>query len=994
MMIKSSISTLRKLLMVSLFSFAISSCGFNLVTRYTTSPSPSPAPGALIASTMEVTEKKDQTQARLLLPNGLEVLMISSPQFQKASAAMAVPVGAWSDPEEHLGLAHYLEHMLFQGTKEFPNPGDYRNYLVNNGGNANAYTARDLTNYMFEVNTEALDGALHRFSRFFISPTLNPASADKERNAVHSEYERNLRVDGRRLYSGLIGQLAPEGHPIRKFSTGSLTTLANANDRVLRAFYEKHYSADTMKLVIMSPQPIETQRSLIEKYFKEMPNRKLAGQSSLPSIPENWKGGQRLDMKTLKDTNSLTLLFPVPSFSQFVDKKPDVILKNILGTNGKNSLLSALKARHFATDLNVDAVDLIDVGSKTGLLSIQIDLTEIGAQNIDEITQYAFSSLGKIKRTGLQEFTFNETQSIAKLNYEYKDLKSDARTAALYARYLLNQPALQIDEKAALITEKDQQLIQQYLDALTPDKVSVIYQNQNVRTDKVERFYGTEYSLGAISEEQKRKFWIGYISEETSMAYPEPNPFIPADLALLKNEVHPSPVLISDDGAKAKLWFLQETGESAKPYGFIQLRILSHVPGISPTKALLNRFYAKAINYKLQEQISTLKQSGYDVKIDADTIGIQLSLRGYSDHFPKILQSLFFSKESQINLSYGDFDAIKELLDRELKSYDETGAFERLLDDAKYFRASAGFRNDELKPELEALTLNDLQTYIREFYEKIHVQGLVYGNLKSADFKNIPNEIFQSVRAEPITPAQLSALIGEEYLLQPEQQFAMNVLGANNNNAFVSVVDAGLNTPANNALAMLTGNLVTGPYFNELRSVQQLGYAVQARTLNTQNASRLQFLIQSARYNSDELRLRSDEFLKKFISNVSSLVDGAFRTSVNGLTTTLNSRSKDMDGRFKELTSLLTEKNANWNYFDDIVDAVQKVTPDQLKTFMTRVLTPEAQGRLTLRYIAQGQSAPPTLEGEVLINSRSELLERLNQGREPEQQALPVQQSN
>ena len=56
----------------------------------------------------------------LVLPNQLDVLIVSDARFKKSSAAMAVAVGSLEDPENAQGMAHYLEHMLFLGTKEFP----------------------------------------------------------------------------------------------------------------------------------------------------------------------------------------------------------------------------------------------------------------------------------------------------------------------------------------------------------------------------------------------------------------------------------------------------------------------------------------------------------------------------------------------------------------------------------------------------------------------------------------------------------------------------------------------------------------------------------------------------------------------------------------------------------------------------------------------------------------------------------------------------------
>ena len=111
---------------------------------------------------------------RLVLPNGMKVLLLSDPKLNLSSASVAVGVGSLSDPPGRQGLAHYLEHMLFLGTNKFPSPAEFGEYLRRNGGYNNAYTAGDRTNFHLEVRPEAFDGALDRFSQFFIAPLFTP----------------------------------------------------------------------------------------------------------------------------------------------------------------------------------------------------------------------------------------------------------------------------------------------------------------------------------------------------------------------------------------------------------------------------------------------------------------------------------------------------------------------------------------------------------------------------------------------------------------------------------------------------------------------------------------------------------------------------------------------------------------------------------------------------------------------------------------------------
>jgi insulysin len=138
-----------------------------------------------------------------VLDNGLIVIWLSDSGLNKSSAAIAVDAGSYSDPKDRQGLAHFLEHMLFLGTAKYPSESEYGANLKSNGGYSNAYTAGDHTNYFYEINHEATEGALDRFSQFFIAPLFSEEFTEREMNEVDSEFEKNLQNDNRSKYFAL-----------------------------------------------------------------------------------------------------------------------------------------------------------------------------------------------------------------------------------------------------------------------------------------------------------------------------------------------------------------------------------------------------------------------------------------------------------------------------------------------------------------------------------------------------------------------------------------------------------------------------------------------------------------------------------------------------------------------------------------------------------------------------------------------------------------------
>lgn len=87
-----------------------------------------------------------------------------------------------------MGLAHFLEHMLFMGSKKFPVHNEYSSFINQNSGMDNAYTSDVETNYYFEISNKAFFEATERLTNFFTGALLTESCITKETQAVHEEY--------------------------------------------------------------------------------------------------------------------------------------------------------------------------------------------------------------------------------------------------------------------------------------------------------------------------------------------------------------------------------------------------------------------------------------------------------------------------------------------------------------------------------------------------------------------------------------------------------------------------------------------------------------------------------------------------------------------------------------------------------------------------------------------------------------------------------------
>ena len=135
------------------------------------------------------------------------------------------------------------------------------------------------TNYYFDVAPEALEGALERFSGFFIEPLFNDSCTESEIKAVDSEHKKNIQNDMWRFFQ-LEKSISRPGHPYGKFGTGDYKTLwdrpkeAGRDPRQqLISWWEQEYCARRMKLAVVGKHDVDTLEKWVREKFDKVPVR-------------------------------------------------------------------------------------------------------------------------------------------------------------------------------------------------------------------------------------------------------------------------------------------------------------------------------------------------------------------------------------------------------------------------------------------------------------------------------------------------------------------------------------------------------------------------------------------------------------------------------------------------------------------------------------------------------------------------------------------------
>ncbi|ANI89028.1 peptidase M16 [Arachidicoccus ginsenosidimutans] len=210
--------------------------------------------------------------SRFVLDNGLRVLVHEDDSTPMAVVNIMYDVGARDENPEQTGFAHLFEHLMFGGSINIP---DYDEPLQRAGGENNAYTTNDLTNYYCQLPAENIETAFWLESDRMLSLAFSKKSLDVQRKVVSEEFKEHYINKPYGDVWHKLREMAYTTHPYRWMTIGKeLSHIENAKLDDVKNFFFKHYTPSNAILVVAGNVKTEQIKSLAEKWFAPIPSGK------------------------------------------------------------------------------------------------------------------------------------------------------------------------------------------------------------------------------------------------------------------------------------------------------------------------------------------------------------------------------------------------------------------------------------------------------------------------------------------------------------------------------------------------------------------------------------------------------------------------------------------------------------------------------------------------------------------------------------------------
>lgn len=884
------------------------------------------------------------------LANGLTVLLVSDSEASKSLAALAIPVGSLEDPDSQLGLAHYTEHMLLMGSKKYPEPESLSEFLKKHGGSHNGSTASYRTAFYLEVENDALEPAVDRLADAIAEPLLDPTNADRERNAVNAELTMARARDGMRMAQVRAETLNPL-HPSARYSGGNLDTLKDKpNSKLhdeLTAFYHRYYSANLMVAVIYSNKPLPELAQMASDTFGKIGNHNAEVPAiTVPTLTDAQKG-EIIHYVPAQPRKQLRIEFAIDNNSAAFRSKTDTYISYLIGNRSSNTLSDWLQKEGLADGINAGADPMVD--RNQGVFTISVSLTDKGLAQRDKVIAAIFSYLAEMRQQGIRQDYFDEIAHVMALDYRYPALTRDMDYVEWLVDTMLRVPVEHVLDSPYLTDQFDPAAISSRLDELTPQNARYWYIGPDEPHNKVAYFVNAPYQVDKVPAE-KFEQWKNE-GQQISLALPALNPYIPDSLALVnKDGAANKPELVVEKKG-LRVFYMPSRYFSAEPKANVTVSFRNAQALDSAKNQVLYGLTDYLTGVAFDELSYQASIGGISFATSPDN-GLQFTASGFTERLPVLLNKLVDS--------YPDFKPTQEQLDQakswyleRLASADKGKAFELALQPVQLVSRLPYTEREAREKLVAGITLEQVNAYRESLIHNAAVEIMVVGNMTSPQVKAMSEEIVNKIGAHGTQWWR-----GSQVEIHHPQKVNIQRQGSSTDCALAAVyVPTGYDEVQSMAYSSLLGQIIQPWFYSQLRTQEQLGYAVFAFPIPVGKQWGIGFLLQSNSKQPDYLYQRYLAFYPQAEKRLREMKNDEFAQYKQGLMNEMQQRPQTLDEESDRFANDFSRGDSRFETRDKVLAVINGLTQNQLADYFHKGVI-KMQGLAMLSQVSGNDGKP------------------------------------
>lgn len=849
----------------------------------------------------------------ITLNNGIKCVLIQDKYVKKSYCSMSVRIGSYQDPPDVEGLAHFLEHMLFMGSEKYPDENYYSKFLKSNNGGSNAFTDSLSTNYYLSIDSDAFLEAFDIFAQFFICPLFKSDSVDREMNAVNSEHNKNINSDSWRKMR-VFSKIFNRKHPASQFSTGNLETLSKPDIRQrLLDFYDKYYKSENMKLVVLSNHSFDILEKEINDKFSVIERG-----STLIELPEliNIRDQQfsqlysLIEIKTVKNNNTLEILWYIGDTTDYYHLKAEEYIVHLLGHEYSGGLAYKLKKIGLINSLYSS---VYRENAYDSFIQIGFDLTKKGLKNTKYIIISLHNYIKKIKKDMIDVEFFRELQITSENAFKYKqpgDSTSLVLDIAEHIDIYPDEDLLFFNYRTDDFSNSTIDRLNELFEMMKPEKTIVILQNntlsENEEGIKIEKYYGVLYRIRFNIIYPKNKSCLKVDDFETLLV----NDFLTENIELVKEPEDENPVKI--ENYKLEIW-KQTVTHLMIPNVIVNIYLKPlDIDLVDPINNIYIEFLLELYQLEYYDKYYNMSIAGYDFSIDIQSDNIIITLSGFPNKIDRLVEELltdFF----EFTIDEDIFKKNKEQFEIMLKNF----KFETPINIARTQISKMLIKDFKSPCEtlkiVEEITIEDLNNILNLLKKGNDSIIYIIGNCNMKIINNIYailNEFkFVSFERKPTDRNPFNEIKSRKKISVKQTDETDDAVVSLYYSNHLTWRDTSDEHYKDKICTMILSEIMSESFFNELRTMEQLGYIVSNgfffKGITSYEIYGIVFFVQSSVMKTRDLKDRINRFVREFYNKLINMSD--IETIIETTKSEYMERDKNLsmisDRNFKQIVS-------------------------------------------------------------------------------------------
>ncbi|CAF4180716.1 unnamed protein product, partial [Adineta steineri] len=567
----------------------------------------------------------------------------------------------------------------------------------------------------------------------------------------------------------------------------------------------------------------------------------------------------------VKECRCLRIHWAIPDHKDLYYCNPASYLFHLIRHEGDGSLLSYLKKLGLATELLVGEKY---VAAGFNFFIVDLVLTIEGLSRWEEIIYIVYQYITMLRKEGPKEWIFNECTNLKAIHFQFREKEPVDDFVSNLARRMRNYPLTECLSGDYEMREfRPDLIIEELNEYLIPSKMRVFLESKeftSIATEK-EKWSGTQYKQEYLPEELiKRCETCELISE---LHLPKPNEFIPTDFQLFSKEKHSArpqlPIKIKENEL-CGLFYGEDTFYRL-PKAYLYFKLREPLRNVDPLRSHMYVLYVELVKDSLNEIVYPAQLGGLQYELVNFHSYIHLTVYGFNHKIKQLLE-MIIDRMVNIKVDLRRFEIIKEKIKQAYQNFRCDDPY-RTADDGVTYSPTAHKWNKNIAISLiDGITAHDLDSFITRMLSRFFTNSLMYGNLTKNHALEYMSLIVQKLLVKRFYQSFFpSKRFNQRELTLPEGCNYVNTTLNDAHKLYITEVylQCFEETLENNALLELFCHFVQERCFDQLRTKEQLGYAVNAGARRSGVEQGFRVAVQSPRKLDDV-----DQRIELFIASI------------------------------------------------------------------------------------------------------------------------------